>query len=104
MALAEGRNWESKVSHDLGERVFDELFPRLAAAIARNDTQTARPLRRQALDDIHHAALIVLYRLLFVFYAEDTTLLPVNDSPYDDYYPRCLRDDIARRSAGRAQG
>src|SRR3546814_2307755 len=77
--------WESKVSHDLGERVFDELFPRLAAAIARNDTQTARPLSRQALDDIHHAALIVLYRLLFVLYAEDRALLPVNDSRYDDY-------------------
>src|SRR3546814_2321346 len=71
IALAEGRNWESKVSHDLGERVFDELFPRLAAAIARNDTQTTRPLSRQALDDIHRAALIVLYRLLFVLYAED---------------------------------
>src|SRR3546814_382304 len=100
IALAEGRNWESKVSHDLGERVFDELFPRLAAAIARNDTQTARPLSRQALDDIHHAALIVLYRLLFVLYAEDRALLPVNDSRYDDYSLRWLRDDIARRSDG----
>src|SRR3546814_16308717 len=51
IALAEGRNWESKVSHDLGARVFDELFPRLAAAIARTDTQTARPLSRPARED-----------------------------------------------------
>src|SRR3546814_11997742 len=33
IALAEGRNWERKVSNDLGERVFDELFRRRAAAI-----------------------------------------------------------------------
>src|SRR3546814_19903575 len=60
----------------------------------------SRPLSRQALDDIHHAALIVLYRLLFVLYAEDRALLPVNDSRYDDYSLRWLRDDIARRSDG----
>src|SRR3546814_12102362 len=104
IALAEGRIWESKVSHDLGERVFDELFPRLAAAIARNDTQTARPLSRQALDDIHHAALFVLYRLLFVFYAEDRPLLPVTDSRYDAYSLRWLRDATPRRSDGNRKG
>src|SRR3546814_12551258 len=62
IALAEGRNWESKVSHDLGERVFDALFPRLPAPLARTATQTPPPLSRQALDDIHPPALIGLYR------------------------------------------
>lgn len=97
IALAEGRHWESKVSQDLGERVFDELFPKLAAAIARGDRHAARPLGRDALDAIHRATLILLYRLLFVLYAEDRALLPVNDSRYDDYSLRWLRNDIARR-------
>ncbi len=97
IALVEGRQWESKVSQDLGQRVFDELFPKLAAAIARNDPQTQRPLSREALDNIHHAALILLYRLLFVLYAEDRALLPVNDGRYDDYSLRWLRNDIAER-------
>lgn len=97
IALDEGRQWESKVSQDLGERVFDDLFPQLASAIACNDPHAQRPLTRDALEAIHHAALILLYRLLFVLYAEDRNLLPVNDTRYDDYSLRALRQDIARR-------
>lgn len=97
IALVEGRNWESRVSQDLGARVFDELFPQLAAAIARNDPHAQRPLTRDTLDVIHEATLILLYRLLFVLYAEDRNLLPVNDSRYDDYSLRHLRRDIAQR-------
>ena len=51
----------------------------------------------ESLPDVRHAALIFLYRLLFVLYAEDRGLLPVNDSRYDDYGLRKrVRDDIAR--------
>ena len=51
-----------------------------------------------SLPDIRDAALIFLYRLLFVLYAEDRGLLPVNDPRYDDYGLRKrVRDDIARR-------
>ena len=46
------------------------------------------------------AALIFLYRLLFVLYAEDRGLLPVNDPRYDDYGLRKRgREDVARRMA-----
>ena len=46
---------------------------------------------------IREAALIFLYRLLFVLYAEDRGLLPVNDADYDDYGLRKrVRDDVAR--------
>ena len=49
---------------------------------------------------IREAALIFLYRLLFVLYAEDRGLLPVNDAAYDDYGLRKrVRDDVARRTA-----
>ena len=50
------------------------------------------------LEDVRQAALIFLYRLLFLLYAEDRDLLPVNDSRYDDYGLRkSVRDDIAQR-------
>ena len=53
-----------------------------------------------ALEDVRQAALIFLYRLLFLLYAEDRDLLPVNDSRYDDYGLRkTVRDDIAQRMA-----
>lgn len=45
--------------------------------------------------------MIFLYRLLFVLYAEDRGLLPVNDLKYDDYGLRPVRDDIATRSRAR---
>ena len=52
------------------------------------------------LDDVRQAALIYLYRLLFLLYAEDRDLLPVNDSRYDDYGLRkSVRDDIDKRTA-----
>lgn len=97
IALDAGRLWETKVSQDLGQRVFDDLFPRLAAAIAKSDPRAPHPNMRDYLDEVHRAALIVLYRLLFVLYAEDRNLLPVADSRYDDYSLRWLRNDIARR-------
>src|SRR3546814_608075 len=100
IALAEGRNWDSKVSPYLAERRCKGCVPRLASAIARNYELTGRPLSRQALDVSHHAAVYVLYRPLFVLYAEDRALLPVNDSRDDDYSLRWLREDIARRSDG----
>ncbi len=98
LALDEGRLWESKVSQDLGQRVFDDLFPRLTVALAKNDPQAVHPYSRDYLEQIHRAALILLYRLLFVLYAEDRDLLPVRDKRYADYSLRSLRDDIARRS------
>ena len=40
---------------------------------------------------------MLLYRLLFLLYAEDRGLLPVRDRRYDDYALRPLREDIGRR-------
>lgn len=50
------------------------------------------------LQDVREAALILLYRLLFILYAEDRDLLPVNDSRYDDYGLRNkVRLDVKER-------
>ena len=91
-ALAEGRRYEEQVARDLSGVVFHRVFPGLVRALADRATE--------ALSEIRQAALIFLYRLLFVFYAEDRGLLPVNDSRYDDYGARKrVRDDVARRTA-----
>ena len=92
-ALAEGRRYEEQVAQDLSGVVFENVFPGLVNALA-----TKNPVR--SLAEIRDAALIFLYRLLFVLYAEDRGLLPVNDRRYDDYGLRKrVRDDIARRMA-----
>ena len=48
--------------------------------------------------EVRDAALVLLYRLLFILYAEDRGLLPVHDPRYDDYGLRKpVRDRIAER-------
>ena len=92
-AIAEGKRYEEKVAEDLSQAVFDDAFPRLLNALAKEAPSAD-------LREIRDAALIFLYRLLFVLYAEDRGLLPVNDPRYDDYgLRRRVRDDIAGRMA-----
>ena len=94
-ALAQGRRYEEKVAQDLSSVVFERVFPKLVQALA---DATGEELSR-----VRHAALILLYRLLFVLYAEDRGLLPVNDSRYEDYGLRKpVRDHVAHRMQGSA--
>ena len=93
-ALAEGKRYEAQVAQDLSSVVFTRVFPRLVEALAGESGEE--------LPEVRQAALIFLYRLLFVLYAEDRGLLPVNDSRYDDYGLRKpVRDDVAGRMADR---
>ena len=89
--LDEGRVYEERVAADLSELVFKQLFPKLARA-------TAEAAPDAPLPEVRDAALILLYRLLFILYAEDRSLLPVRDARYDDYGLReKVRDDIRLR-------
>jgi hypothetical protein len=93
-ALAEARHYEERVSQDLGERVFGAVFPDLADALANSDPKAKRPFDRAYLEEVREAALILLYRLLFVLYAEDRELLPVRDKRYSRYSLRRLREEV----------
>ncbi|MFZ1324555.1 MAG: restriction endonuclease [Candidatus Contendobacter sp.] len=96
IALAETRRWEERVSQDLGALVFERLFPRLVAAIAGHDPAASRPHTADYLDAVRGAALILLYRLLFILYAEDRNLLPIRDPRYHHYSLCVIRQKIAR--------
>ena len=91
-AIAEGRRYEEQIAQDLSGVVFERVFPDLVQALA--------DASGEGLAQVRQAALVFLYRLLFVLYAEDRGLLPVNDIRYDDYGLRKrVRDDIAGRMA-----
>lgn len=64
-ARAEAAFYEERVAASLSALVFDQVFPDLATAIAR-----AAP--DAPLQDVREAALYLLYRLLFLLYAEET--------------------------------
>ena len=89
--LDEGRLYQERVTAGLSEVVFGEAFPRLARAVA-----AAAP--EAPLAEVRDAALILLYRLLFILYAEDRGLLPVGDERYGNYaFRRRVREDVGRR-------
>jgi hypothetical protein len=90
-ARQEASFYEERVAKSLSELVFNRLFPALGRAVARSAPADT------LLDDVRQATLILLYRLLFVLYAEDRGLLPVKDSRFDDYALRVARLDVGRR-------
>ena len=106
-ALQEGKFYEERVAEDLSNKVFGEVFPALVGAIVK-----AAP--EANLQEVREAALILLYRLLFILYAEDRDLLPVKDTHYDDYglrnkvrldvKERKDRDDVFSDTAARYWG
>ena len=90
-ALDEGRFHQEQVAANLSNLVFGRVFPELARAIAVKAPDAP-------LGEVRDAALVVLYRLLFILYAEDRDLLPVRDDRYDDYGLRNkVRGDVGRR-------
>ena len=90
-AIEEGRFYEERVAASLSALVFDQVFPKLARAIAAAAPEAPLP-------DVREASLVLLYRLLFILYAEDRDLLPVRNTSYDDYALReKVRGDIGHR-------
>jgi hypothetical protein len=71
----------------LRERIYNEVLPRLATAVAN-----ARGLSAPTVEDLdltYRMALTVLFRLLFIAYAEDRDLLPYKTS--EPYRARSLK-------------
>ena len=86
-AIGESRLYEQRVAVDLSDLVFNRVFPELARAIVESAPS-------EPLENVREATLILLYRLLFVLFAEDRDLLPVRNERYDDYALRKIRNDI----------
>lgn len=90
-ARQESAFYEERVAKNLSDFVFTRLYPALGKAI-----ECAAPAGTD-VDAIRSATLILLYRLLFLLYAEDRGLLPVRDSRYDNYALREARLDVGKR-------
>ena len=93
-ARAEAVLYEERVAASLSQLVFEQIFPNLAAAIAKAAPEVC-------LREVREATLVLLYRLLFLLYAEDRNLLPVGDAKYDSYSLRKQRKDIGQRISTR---
>ncbi len=94
LALAEGRRYEQRVTEALSRVVFDRVYPDLVSAIGRAAPEP-RPDDRTWRTEVRDASLRLLYRLLFLLYAEDRDLLPVRDDGYRQYGLQPMRDEAA---------
>lgn len=89
----------SSLGDRLRQRVYEHVVPALAQAVARRlNAQTAAEL-----EDAYHHSMIILFRLLFIAYAEDGDLLPYRtDSRYKAKSLKQLAQDLSvRMSEGR---
>jgi hypothetical protein len=86
---------------ELGEGFLDYLRSHRADLDYWRERKTTNLSRErflasdELLEDIYHESLSLMYRLLFLFYAESRELLPVYDSTYQESYSlEALRDYI----------
>ena len=82
--------YTSNLSARLRERVYKQVVPRLAMAVAARVGGTGE----EDLERHYRTALTVLFRLMFVAYAEDSRLLPLNVNA--EYTENALKN-IARQ-------
>ncbi len=101
--LAESRRRQADVTEKLAEQVFDAVESLLAgfeAAAARDCTGNRVDWMRFAMEAgyVHEGVLNVVLRLVFLLYAEDRSLLPVDHPLYAEHlsvlalYERLVRD------------
>ena len=105
----ESEQYAAQLGENLKRRVFDEIFPMLAEGFVgiQRARGRAAELTQERLDGIFRGILTLLYRLLFLLYAEARDLLPVRETR--EYFGASLagsrpRWKAARAAAGRGAG
>ncbi|WP_207204582.1 Eco57I restriction-modification methylase domain-containing protein [Sanguibacter massiliensis] len=84
--VEESRIRATELGTRLRERIYVDVVPHLAEAVARRMTPPEEALDERGLADAYHRTLVILFRTLFVAYAEDRDLLPLvgpNAAGYD---------------------
>jgi hypothetical protein len=97
--LEASRRFAGDLAHRLRDRIYEEVVPRLAEAIA-----AARKLEAPTADDLaltYRMALTVLFRLLFIAYAEDRDLLPYRTN--EAYRRRSLKQKAQELAEARTK-
>ena len=99
--LENSQRFAGELARRLRERIYDKVVPELARGIA-----AAQQLEEPSPEDLartYEMALTVLFRLLFIAYAEDRDLLPYRFN--DAYRRRSLKQkalELAKRVANRS--
>ena len=100
LARGQSEKWRVRITEELSGTILEDAFPKLvnfiAAKIKNPDTVDREKLQV--------ASLTFLFRLLFILYAEDRKLLPVQNPAYERYSLRVIRDDIEKKLNSSGKG
>jgi len=80
--LLYSEDYAKELGERLKERIFEDIFPHLAAgfiAFIRQRDGAHADISQEALNTAYQGTLTLLYRLLFLLYAESRDLLPVKE-------------------------
>ena len=96
--LEQSARYTTAVQDSLKKVVFDQVMPLLAKGFLawRRDERGIAAETPETLEDIYRATLTLLYRLLFLLYAEARDLLPVNEPGYYRCSLTQLKSEIAQ--------
>lgn len=88
-----GIKYAKEIEDELRKKVFEEkLFLNLAKSILDHSASTK--FDQQTLDQAKELSLKLLYRLLFILYAESRSLLPINCKKYQEISMEGLRSRL----------
>ncbi|MEU4828584.1 hypothetical protein AB0H37_42610 [Actinomadura sp. NPDC023710] len=90
--LSASANFAADLGTRLRERIYRDVVPGLAVAIAGRMGATSE----DELEEAYHRTLLILFRLLFLAYAEDRDLLPYGRNPrYSRHAVKTLAQEFA---------
>ena len=94
--LKGAEDYAARVSTKLKDRIFDQVFEGLATGFIhfRHTELGIAKETEESRREIFKGCLTLLYRLLFILYAESRNLLPVSEDGYDKLSLSKLKKDI----------
>jgi hypothetical protein len=99
--LQGSRDYAKRLGDRLKDRVFLTIFPRLAEGFLADRRERLKRKGQptpEELSDIYQATLTLLYRLLFLLYAESRDLLPVREGPYGEASIKKIKEEVAAKA------
>ena len=93
--LESSKRFASGLGERLRDRIYDDVVPRLAAALV--DARALSAPGAEELSETYGAALFLLFRVLFIAYAEDKDLLPYDaNGLYRKRSLKSIADDLLK--------
>src|SRR5262249_22668470 len=101
-AILQGsREYAKRLGERLKDRIFLTIFPYLTQGFLVDRKQRLgqnKEPTEEELADIFEATLTLLYRLLFLLYAESRDLLPIREAPYHTTSLKKIKEEIAGKA------